>query len=137
MAEIYHEPGFRILAIRGHHGDAPAVIYRIEGGGRSITFSGDIDPKGHAALKSIAQGSDLLVFNSVVLDPPQSPAILYELHTAPSDIGQLARTAAIHRLLLAHLNPAIDAHRDEFTRSIKASFDGDLDFATDGMEVTP
>jgi len=62
-----------IQAVAGHHGDATAVIYRIDHGGKSVTFSGDIDAGGLPALRSIAKDTDLLVFNSVVLDPPGSP----------------------------------------------------------------
>ena len=58
-----------ITAIAGHHRDAPSIIYRIDHSGKSITFSGDIDPEGLANLRKIAQGTSLLVFNSAVLDP--------------------------------------------------------------------
>ena len=68
--------GVTISAIAGHHGDAPAVIYRIDYRKQSITFSGDIDAKGIDHLKRIAQHTGLLVFNCVVLDPPGSRPIL-------------------------------------------------------------
>ena len=45
-------------------------------------------------LRTIASHSDLLVFNSVVLDPPGSPAVLYALHTPPHAIGEVAKEAA-------------------------------------------
>ncbi len=48
---IVNENGLVISAIAGHHRDAPAVIYRVDYKGKSITFSGDIDPHGHADLK--------------------------------------------------------------------------------------
>lgn len=67
---ILNEGALVITAVAGHHRDAPAVIYRIDYAGTSITFSGDIDAQGLPGLRTIAKGSDLLVFNSVVLDPP-------------------------------------------------------------------
>ncbi|HEY2144766.1 MAG TPA: MBL fold metallo-hydrolase, partial [Steroidobacteraceae bacterium] len=76
---IHQEGSLAVTAIAGHHGDAPAVIYRVDYAGRSVTFSGDIDSSGLEDLRTAAKGSDLLVFNSVVLDPPGSPAILYTL----------------------------------------------------------
>ena len=39
---IYNEGGVVITATAGHHRDAPAVIYRIDHAGKSITFSGEI-----------------------------------------------------------------------------------------------
>jgi len=64
---VFDEGGLRISAVAGHHRDAPAVVYRIDHAGKSITFSGDIDASGLAGLRRIAQGTSLLVFNSVVL----------------------------------------------------------------------
>src|SRR5262249_21286539 len=62
---IFNQQELKLRAIRGHHGDAPAVIYRIDYRGRSIAFSGDIDRQGWAALQTLAEGANLLVFNSV------------------------------------------------------------------------
>lgn len=126
-----------IKAIGGHHSDAPAVIYRIEHGGRSITFTGDIDAQGLAALRLIAKGSDLLVFNSVVRDPPGSRAVLYELHTPPLAIGQVARDATVGHVLLSHLSPAVDSHRDEVLESVHGNYKGPVDFAEDGLRLSP
>jgi ribonuclease BN (tRNA processing enzyme) len=135
--QILNLKDLMITAIAGHHGDAPAVIYRVEHAGKSITFSGDIDAQGIAALRSIAKATDLLVFNSVVLDPPGSPAVLYTLHTPPRAIGELAKADAVHGLLLSHISPAIDANRDAVLASIRKSYDGSVTFATDGMRIVP
>jgi ribonuclease BN (tRNA processing enzyme) len=134
---ILDDHGLRISAIAGHHGDAPAIIYRIDYAGRSVTFSGDIDAKGLPNLKKIAAGSDLLVFNNVVLDPPDSPAVLYSLHTAPNAIGVLAKDAAVKQLLLSHLSPATDRMRAAVLESIRLNYSGPVTVATDGMRVRP
>jgi len=134
---IFKENSLAISSIAGHHGDAPAVIFRIDDAGRSVTFSGDIDAEGLANLRSIAKGSDLLVFNTVVLDPPDSPAVLYTLHTSPSAIGALAKKAGVKRLLLSHLSPAVEERQDAVLKSIRKSFDGPVDMAKDGMRVQP
>jgi ribonuclease BN (tRNA processing enzyme) len=134
---IAREPDWTVSAIAGHHGDAPAVIYRIDHAGSSITFSGDIDHRGLADLERIARGSDLLVFNSVVLDPPGSPQILYGLHTPPRAIGEIARDAGVHALLLSHLSPATDQMRGAVLQSIRSSFAGPVQFAEDGLRVRP
>jgi len=123
-------------AISGHHRDAPAVLYRVNlAGAGSVCFSGDIDAQGHAALSHLVQGCDLLVFNTVVLDPPQSPPILYTLHTPPGQIGELAAKAGVGRLLLSHLSPTTDAAAPDIRASIARSFSGPVEFAVDGMRV--
>lgn len=134
---IFKEGGLLLTAVAGHHGDAPAVIYRIDYQGKSITFSGDIDAQGLAGLSAIAKGSDLLVFNSVVLDPPGSRAVLYTLHTPPRVIGELARDTGVRGLLLSHISPAVEQNREAVLQSIKRNFPGPVSFAADGMRVRP
>lgn len=129
--------GVRIRAIRGRHADAPSVIYRIDHGGKSITFSGDIDPGGLAALRKLAQGSDLLVVNSVVLDPPGSPDVLYTLHTPPKAIGTTAQQAQVPHLLLSHVSPAVETHASEVLNSVRQGYAGRVEFASDGLRVEP
>jgi ribonuclease BN (tRNA processing enzyme) len=138
LPEVIYEHGdVTIRALRGHHGDAPAVIYRIDAGGRSIVFSGDIDSQGLAALERLARGADLLVFDTVVLDPPGSPAVLYSLHSPPSAIGELAARDHVGRLLLSHLSPAVDANRGAVTASIATHYAGPVAFASDGLRTRP
>lgn len=134
---IHRIDGLVISAIAGHHRDAPAVIYRIDYKGKSITFSGDIDAQGHAALTRIAKGSGLLVFNAVVLDPPDAPPALYTLHTSPGDIGRIAASAGVGALLLSHLSASVDTSRGRVTRSIRRHYQGKLQFAEDGMRIEP
>ena len=134
---ILERGDLKITALAGHHGDAPAVIYRVDHAGKSITFSGDIDAKGLPALRQIAKATDLLIFNSAVLDPPGSPAILYTLHTAPHDIGELARAANVGGLLLSHLSPAVEEQHEAVLGSIRQSYAGSITFAKDGMRIRP
>jgi ribonuclease BN (tRNA processing enzyme) len=134
---IYRATGLTISAIAGHHGDAPAVIYRIDYAGKSITFSGDIDANGLPALRRIARDTDLLVINTVVLDPPGSAPVLYTLHTPPLKIGELAHAADAHQLLLSHLSPATDQKHDAVLESIRHSYTGTVQWANDGMRLRP
>ena len=134
---ILKEGGLVIKAVAGHHRDAPAVIYRIDYAGKSITFSGDVDAQGLSALRTIAKGTDLLVFNSVVLDPPGSRAVLYTLHSPPRAIGELARDAGVHSLLLSHISPAVEESHDAVLQSIKRNYQGPVSFAADGTRVRP
>ena len=134
---IFKEGGLVITAVAGHHGDAPAVIYRVDYQGKSITFSGDIDAQGLPGLSAIAKGSDLLVFNSVVLDPPGSRAVLYTLHTPPRAIGELARATGVRSLLLSHISPAVEQNQDAVLQSIKRNFNGPVRFAADGIQIRP
>ena len=134
---ILRRADLAISAVAGHHGDAPAVIYRIDFRGRSVVFSGDIDRHGLPALTTIARGANLLVFDAVVLDPPGSPAVLYTLHTPPDAIGTLAGEAQVGALLLSHLSPAVEGDRKAVTASIASHYRGPVQFAADGMRLQP
>lgn len=134
---IFTESDLVISAIGGHHGDAPAIVYRVDHGGRSIVFSGDIDARGLPALGTIAEGANLLVFDAVVLDPPGSRDVLYTLHTPPNAIGALADSSHVAKLLLSHLSPAVDRERSQVTESIASHYRGPVEFAADGMRVEP
>ena len=135
--KILSEGGLEISAIAGHHRDAPAVIYRIDYVGKSITFTGDIDADGLPGLRRIAQGTEVLVFNSVVLDPPGSPPVLYTLHTPPKAIGEMAGASGTRMLLLSHLSPTMDAAHDAIEASIAQGYKGTTVFVRDGMRLVP
>lgn len=82
-------------------------------------------------LTALAVGTDLLVFNAVVLDPPGSPEVLYSLHSTPQQIGQAARAAKAGRLLLSHIGPAIERNRKAVEASIAKSYAGPVSMAQD------
>jgi ribonuclease BN (tRNA processing enzyme) len=134
---VMRDGSLLISAIGGHHGDAPAVIYRIDFRGHSVVFSGDIDAQGLPALQRIASHADLLVFDAVVLDPPGSPQILYSLHSPPRAIGALAARSQVKQLLLSHLSPAIEENRARVSESIARHFHGTVTYAADGMRLRP
>ncbi len=136
-AVILAQGDLRISAIAGHHGDAPAIIYRIDYRGKSIVFSGDVDPSGLPALAKLSTGADLLVFDQVVLDRPDSPDVLYSLHSPPGDIGAVAAGAHVKALLLSHLSPAVEKDRAAVTESIARRYAGPVTFAVDGLRIRP
>ena len=127
--------GLSLSALGHHHGDAPAVGFRIEHGGRSVVLVGDVDPSGLPAVERLARDADLLVISCSVLDPPDSPPALYERHSPPGEIGAMAARARVGAVLCAHLPPAVSARADAVRRSIGARFTGPLTLASDGLLV--
>src|ERR1700720_4286293 len=87
-------------------------------------------------LEQLAKSADLLVFNCAVLDPPNSPSQLYELHTPPKKIGEAARESAVGHLLLSHIAPDVEESENDVTKSIHASYTGPVEFATDRMRIS-
>jgi ribonuclease BN (tRNA processing enzyme) len=133
--EIVSEGELRVREVATHHGDCPSIAYRVDYAHHSITFSGDMDASAIDNLQHLGLDSDLLVFHAAVLDPPNSPKILYTLHTAPGQIGEAARNARVKHLLLSHIAPAVEEQRDAVLRSIANSYKRDIKFAYDGMRI--
>lgn len=125
-----------VVTARGHHhGDAPAIAYRIEHAGRSVVLAGDVDPSGLPAVEALASGAEILVISCSVLDPPDSPPGLYERHSPPSAIGAMAARAHVEALLCTHLPPAVTAKAAELRASLGSAFSGPVTLATDGLVV--
>jgi ribonuclease BN (tRNA processing enzyme) len=134
-SKILDEAGLLVEEIATHHGDCPSVAYRIWYKGVSVVFSGDMDASALPNLVQLAKGADLLIFNCAVLDPPNSPEQLYELHTPPRKIGQAARDAGVKSVLLSHTAPDVEAQQRAVRHSIRASYAGPIAFATDRLRV--
>ena len=136
VTKIVEENGLIVEEIATHHGDCPSVAYRITYHGGSVVFSGDMDASAVSNLVRLAKNADLLVFNCAVLDPPNSPSQLYELHTPPKKIGEAARDSAVGSLLLSHIAPDVEESKNDVLKSIHASFTGSVQFANDRMRVS-
>jgi ribonuclease BN (tRNA processing enzyme) len=132
---VFDVDGAAISAVTVDHGEVPALAYRLDRAGRSFVISGDLaSRRGH--LPELTRGADVLVYDTAVLDPPDSPDKRYELHTPPTRIGEIAARAGVKVLILGHIPPAVDANRDEVLRSVRRSFKGDVRFAEDCMHVS-
>lgn len=134
-SQLLYKDGLRITAIATHHDDCPSVAYRVDYQNESIAFSGDMDASALPNLIRLAKGCSLLVFHCAVLDPPNSPALLYTLHTAPKHIGEAARDAQVKFLLLSHTAPDVEGASRSVLESIKASYNGPVSFAHDKMRL--
>lgn len=132
---IVDENGLTVDEIATHHGDCPAVAYRISYRGVSVVFSGDMDASAIPNLEQLAKGADLLVFNCAVLDPPGSPEQLYDLHTPPKKIGEAARASGVKTLLLSHTAPDVEGQEAAVRGSIRTNYLGPIAFATDRLRV--
>jgi len=133
--KIVDEDGLVVEEIATHHGDCPSVAYRISYKNLAVVFSGDMDASALPNLVRLAKNADLLIFNCAVLDPPDSPSQLYDLHTPPREIGEAARDSAVKSLLLSHLAPDVEGQQVTVRKSIRASYAGPVAFANDKLRV--
>ena len=133
--EIVSDGDLHVNEIATHHGDCPSIGYRIDFKGESITFAGDMDASALGNLERLAKGTDLLVLHAAVLDPPDTPQILFTLHTAPKGLGEAAHVAGAKRVLLSHIPPVVEDHAAAVLRSVRDSYSGPVQFAHDGLRI--
>jgi ribonuclease BN (tRNA processing enzyme) len=131
---VLQESDLRVTSIAVDHDDAPAVAFRVEHAGHAVVFSGDLASHDDN-LARLAAGADLLIYDTTVLDPPGSPRKLYDLHTAPRRIGEIAAAPHVKTVLLSHLPPAVDRARDKVLKSVRSAFEGEVRFAEDCMRI--
>jgi len=134
IREVLGEPDFRVRSVAVDHDDAPALAFRIDHAGRAVVISGDLASK-NDNLASLADGANLLVYDTSVLDPPASPPKLYDLHTAPKRIGEVAAKARVKSLLFSHITVDVEKSEDAVLHSVRASYSGPMRFASDCLRI--
>jgi ribonuclease BN (tRNA processing enzyme) len=134
IREVVREEGFRVTSVAVDHGDAPALAFRVEHAGHAVVVSGDLASK-NDNLARLAESANLLVYDASVLDPPGSPSQLYDLHTAPRRIGEVAAQARVKSLLLSHITLEVEKSEDVVLHSVGASYSGPTRFASDCLRI--
>lgn len=101
-----------------------SIGYRIEHGGKSFAFTGDVGY--NEDVIKLARKVDLLLIESAV--PVQTDG-----HLTPSQAGELATKAKVKKLILTHFYPAVE--RIDIAGEAKKTFDGEIVLAEDLREV--
>ncbi|MCK9606161.1 MAG: MBL fold metallo-hydrolase [Methylomonas sp.] len=127
-------PEITLRAVSVPHGPLPALAWRIESGGCSLTFSGDTNRPG-PALTDLARGSDLLIAHHAV--PEHAGPAALGLHMPPSLIGKLAAEAGVKRLLLSHRMQRTTGSEAETLAKIREFYAGPVEFAEDMARYRP
>lgn len=94
---------FRITAAQVAH-PVEAYGFRIEHGGRVLTYSGDTGPT--PVLVELARDADLLLCEASFTDGKEN---IPDLHLNGREAGEHARRAGARRLVLTHIPPWTDA----------------------------
>lgn len=123
---VFEKEGLRVSALNPHHGNVPALAWRVETGGASIVFSGDTDGKN---LEELATRADLLVAHNAI--PQSATGWILDLHMPPSQIGRIAATAKVHDLVLSHRMTRSLGQEDATRAAIAKSWSGEIRFAND------
>lgn len=121
--------GLAISAVRVEHGPLPALAWRIDVDGRSVTVSGDMNGR-LGTLEGLASGTDLLVAHHAIPEDSED-SVARRLHMPPSEIGRIAAAAKARRVVLAHIMQRTEHGREANLAAIRARYDGPVDVAVD------
>ncbi len=138
----YEKDGIRISTIPVSHGPdmtIPAVAYRVDYNGESITYSGDLTSEPGVDFENIvalAAGTDVLIYDAS-LSPAQriNPPDLF--HSLPAEIGKAAQEAGVKKLVLSHfMPPYTDLKTSEIVAGVQRYYSGEIILAEDLLTVT-
>ena len=133
VGRALEELGVSVSSAAVPHGMMPAVAFRVDYGGESIVFSGDMSGPTSAFI-ALARDSSILVADFAL---PERDGPHAHLHTKPSVVGQIARESGTKMLLLSHLMPAIEPRLDEAVAIVRREYSGRVEIAEDLTSFSP
>jgi ribonuclease BN (tRNA processing enzyme) len=128
IRQVFSRDGISISAMRVTHGSVPSLAWRVEVEGKSVVFSGDTNG-GDGNLEKLAKDADLFVAHNAV--PEGETGVARRLHMPPSVIGQIAKAAAVKRLLLSHRMLRTLGRESDTLKAIQENYQGSVAFAND------
>jgi ribonuclease BN (tRNA processing enzyme) len=108
---------YRLTAVPVHHGPVPALAWRVDIGGRSLVFSGDMNNQNNT-LATLAKQADLLVAHHAI---PEQAGV----------IAQIAAKAQVKQLVLSHRMNRTLGREQASTAQIRHAYEGPMHFADD------
>ncbi len=126
--------GFTLNAIQVHHGPLPALAWRVNTQGCSITFSGDMSNRFQTLVK-LAKNSDILVAHNAI--PESATGIARNLHMPPSEIGKIAQAVQVKKLILSHRMQRTLGTEKTTLKLIRKFYPGEVLFAEDLDVISP
>ena len=128
VKKVIEKDGITVKSVSTHHGPFPSMGYRVEVGGCSISFTGDMSGRLNA-MPDLAKDSDILVAHNAVSEDATGVAAL--LHMTPSYIGKMAKRAKVKKLLLTHLMKRSMSVKAQTKSLIAKHYAGEVIFPND------
>ena len=117
-----------LSAIPVHHGDVPAIAWRLRLGGKDIVFTGDFSNQ-KDRMASFAKGADAIVFTHAI--PEGTRGTLRDLYVTPDQIGRIAARAETRMVLLGHRMNRTRGRESLTRETIEKHYQGYLLFVND------
>ncbi|MFA6099003.1 MAG: MBL fold metallo-hydrolase [Patescibacteria group bacterium] len=102
-----------------------SIGYRIEHGGKSFVYTGDVGY--NKDVIKLAKKADLLLIESA------KPTQEMDGHLTPQEAGKLASEAKVKKVVLTHFYPVVE--RIDIMAEARKTFNGEIVLAEDLMEI--
>ena len=125
----YQTEHVKMSAIPVHHGDVPALAWRIEIADQIVVFTGAFNNSKNV-VASFAKDTDALVVSHAI--PENSRGTLRERYARPSQLGRVAAQAEARMMILGHRNGRTRGRESISRGAMEEHYDGAILFANDG-----
>jgi ribonuclease BN (tRNA processing enzyme) len=92
-------PHFTVSSMPVNHGDVPALAWRVDAAGRSVTVAGSFNNQKNV-VPGFAAGSDALIVHHAI--PEGARGTVRDYHVRPSQIGRIAAQVEPRVLVLSY-----------------------------------
>lgn len=128
VKKVIEQDEISVKSVSTHHGPFPSMGYRVEVGGCSISFTGDMSGRLNA-MPDLAKYSDILVAHNAI--PEDVTGVAARLHMTPSYIGKMAKQANVKKLLLTHIMKRSMSVKAQTKGLIAKYYSGEVIFPND------
>jgi ribonuclease BN (tRNA processing enzyme) len=117
-----------LAAIPVHHGTTPAIAWRVQTRGLSVTFAGDFDNEGNL-MQSFARDTDALVVSHAVGEGARGA--LADAYASPTQIARIAAESRARMVILGHRMQRTRGVESQTEATIRRRYTNALIFAND------
>lgn len=121
-AFVLETPDLAVTASPNAHGAMPNLAVRVDARGRGLVYSSDTRPCD--AVATLSRGANALV-HEATFDRPDPT----QWHSTAREAGEIARTAGVDRLYLAHVGYAVHGALAAHAAAARRAFGGSVSMA--------
>lgn len=134
LLTAFADASMKAVAAYVPHAQVSVLAWRIDIGDKSVVFTGDTSGKSDR-LGLLARGADLLVAHHAVTDSASPEELASNMR--PTAIAQLARSANVRQVVLAHRGRETRGREDETLGNMRRQYEGPIALANDLDCFTP
>lgn len=124
----YGTGNLSLAAIPVHHGNVPALAWRVEIRDFAVVFAGSFSNQKDVVAR-FARGADALIAHHAI--PEDARGSVREFHAIPSQLGRVAAQSDVRMLVLGHRTTRTTGRESASRAAIEAHYQGPLVFANE------